>query len=84
MKPLQYMYIMIIMVLTVIVFSSPTFAKGGGYHAPKLSRECKIKILADSAVALQKSNPDLAKALKKMEEEERRGPGILGKLLGME
>ncbi len=83
MKSLRYMYIMIIIVLAVIVFSSPTLAKGGGYHAPKLSRAYKIKVLTDSAAVLHQSHPDLAEALKKMAEEERKGPGLLGELLGM-
>jgi len=83
MKPLRYIFIMIMMALTIIVFSSQAFARGGGYHAPKLSREYKIKILTESATALQQSNPDLSEALKKIAEEERKGPGLLGELLGM-
>lgn len=83
MKPLRYIFIIVIVLLAIVVFSNPILAKGGGYHAPKLSRECKIKILTDSSAALQQSNPDLSKALKRMAEEERQGPGLLGKLLGI-
>ncbi len=83
MKQSRYIFIMTIMALAIIVFSSPSFARGGGYHAPKLSRESKIKILTESAAALQQSKPDLSEALKKIAEEERKGPGLLGELLGM-
>ena len=83
MKSLRYIFIMIMMALAIIVFSNPAYARGGGYHAPKLSREYKIKILTESATALQQSNPDLSEALKKIAEEERKGPGLLGELLGM-
>ena len=83
MKPLRYIFIMIMMALTIIVFSGPAYARGGGYHAQKLSREYKIKVLTESASALQQSNPDLSEALKKIAEEEHKGPGLLGELLGM-
>lgn len=57
-------------VLGMIVFlSSVSFAEEG-YHSGKGNHEAKIKLLKDSAAALQKSNPDLAKGLNDIADKE--------------
>ena len=66
MKPFYNIFIGIVMLLIVIIFSSPAFARGGMSRlncAPKVPSEFKIKALKDSALVLQQSNPDLAKKL---------------------
>ena len=73
MKPLCRIFVCITIVSVVIILSNPVFAKGGGYHAPKLSHELKIKVLKDSVLALQQTNPDLANRLNDYANEETEG-----------
>jgi len=65
MKLARNVAIGIVLLAAVICISGVSFA-GEGYHKCKESMEneaAKIKLMEDSAAALQKSNPDLAKGL---------------------
>ena len=73
MKLLCRIFIVIVMAYVITVFPNPVFARGGGYHAPKLSHEFKIKVLKDLALALQQSRPDLAQKLNDYANEETSG-----------
>ena len=76
MKPFYNIFIGIAMLLIIIIFSSPVFARGGMSRlncAPKLSHEFKIKALKESALVLQQSNPDLVKKLNDYAKEEISG-----------
>ena len=55
-------------VLGIAVFLSGVSFADEGCHKGKMGHEAKIKLLKDSAAALEKSNPDLAKGLEEMTE----------------
>ncbi len=62
MKLLRTIVIGLALVGMVVFLSSLAFAEEG-CKAGKFNHEAKVKLLRDSATALQKSNPDLAKGL---------------------
>ncbi len=62
MKSLRTVVIGLAVVGMVVFLSSVLFAEEG-CKTGKMNQEAKIKLLRDSATALQKSNPDLAKGL---------------------
>ena len=65
MKSLRTVVIGLAVVGMVVFLSSVSFAEQG-CKAGKMNHEAKVKLLRDSATALQKSNPDLAKGLQEM------------------
>ena len=62
MKSLRNIFIGLAVLGMVIFLSGLSFAEEG-CNAGKTRHEAKIKLLKDSAVALQKTKPDLAKSL---------------------
>ena len=65
MKSLRTIVIGLALVGMVVFLSSLAFAKEG-CMAGKMNHDAKVRLLTDSAAALQKSNPDLAKGLQEM------------------
>ena len=68
MKLARNVFFGLVMVGTIIFLSSVSFAQmapatGKDLSARKAKQEAKIKVLQDSAAALQQTNPDLAKKL---------------------
>jgi hypothetical protein len=55
MRSLKFLFVGVAVLGAVALFSGASFAQG--------NKEARMKVLQDSAAALQQSNPDLAKAL---------------------
>src|SRR4030043_1789340 len=63
MKPLRVIVIGLVVVGVAIFLSGLAFAEEECKPGKMMNHEAKVKLLQDSAAALQKSNPDLAKGL---------------------
>jgi hypothetical protein len=62
MKSLRSIFIGVAVLGMIIFFSSLSFAEEG-YPAGKMNHQANVKLLKDSALALQQSHPELAKGL---------------------
>ena len=68
MKSARNVFLVSVVVGTIVFLSSASFAQmapeaGKDSSAWKAKHEAKIKVLQDSAAALQQANPDVAKKL---------------------
>lgn len=63
MKILRTILVGLAVVGMVAFLSSLSFAEEGCKQGKMMNHDAKVKLLQDSAAALQKSNPDLAKGL---------------------
>ena len=79
MKLARNVFLGLIMAGTIVFLSGVSFAQmasdaGKDPSAMKAKHEAKIKLLQDSAIALQQTNPDLAKQLSDIVNEETNEP----------